>query len=142
VKKRVVDIYFIFQNPYVSYYFTFLRKIKDERNIPVDGFIECFYESIRNIFTMKGRNNSINLYVCEKMNFTERVILKADYKLRNDFKDINSFCKFYNITYNSEEFTNKNILESGINGFDKFLHRFKFLVRIHMVYISIKNRIR
>lgn len=139
-KKRKIKIYFIFQNPYVSYYFTFLRQIQNERNIPIDGFIECFYESIRNIFLIKWKDKSIELFICEKLNFTERVILKADYKIRDNFSDITTFCKFYNIEYNADDFSNKELLTSWIKQFYWFLKRFKFLVKIHVWFININRK--
>lgn len=35
-KGRISHIYFLYQNPYVSYYYTFLRKLEHKRNVPVE----------------------------------------------------------------------------------------------------------
>ncbi|HBY75414.1 TPA: hypothetical protein DEG21_06305 [Patescibacteria group bacterium] len=35
-KKRKIEIYYIFQNPYLSFLYTYLRQIQNERNISID----------------------------------------------------------------------------------------------------------
>ncbi len=66
--KRKVEIYYIFQNPYKSYFFTYLREIQEERSIDIEWFIDCFYNSIRNIYRAYTKYRSfVTLYIIEKI---------------------------------------------------------------------------
>lgn len=139
-KKRNIKIYFMFQNPYVSYYYTFLRKLKDERNIPVEGFIECFYESIKNIFIIKEKYKYIQLSICEKNNFLDKIITEKDYTIREDMDDIRKFCKLYGIAYNNSVFTYRDRLEAGIKSFDNLLNLYKPFVKLHRLFLDFKKK--
>lgn len=140
-KKRKIKIYFIFQNPYVSYYYTFLRKLNDERHIPAEWFVECFYESIRNIFIAKWKDKNIELSICEKNNFLEKVITEKDYRVRNDIDEITKFCKFYWIWYNDDQFSNRDILSDWIKWFDNLLNSYRLLVKFHGKFLDLKKKI-
>jgi len=120
-KKRKIEIYYIFQNPYLSFLYTYLRQIQNERNISIDWFIECFYESIRNIYLMKQKYDSIDLLICEKIVTLPWLFWKKDYKAYHDIENIEKFCFQYNIGYNDWEFTNRSNLKFWIDDFRKLL---------------------
>lgn len=131
-KKRRIEIYFIFQNPYISYYYTYLRELNEERNVPLDKFIECFYNSIENIYIVANKNKSLKLYICEKDNNDSHLFWKKDYNIHEEIKNITKFCNFYNIGYNWSEFTNKHILENGLVNFKKKLELISPLLRWYL----------
>lgn len=131
-KKRKIEIYFIFQNPYVSYYYTYLRELNEERNVPTDKFIECFYNSIENIFIVKEKNKLIKLYICEKDDNNSHLFWKKEYNIYDEINNITKFCNFYNIGYNWSEFTNKPILENGLLWFKKILELISPFLRLYL----------
>jgi len=138
-KNRKVEIYFIFQNPYISYYYTFLRELDEKRNIPVDWFIECFYNSIENIFDIKNKNNFVKLFICEKIYEKSKIFKKKNYKIYDNINSLTKFCNLYNIAYNWKEFTNINILKKWINDYDRDLRW--ILAPILKCYLFLKKMI-
>jgi len=133
-RKRKIEIYFIFQDPYISYYFTFLRELKQQRNIPFNWFVECFYNSIENVFYAKNKFKDSKLYICEKIPEKWKLFWKKDYKIHENIIDLTNFCKKYNIGYNWNQFTNKKILEKWIKDYNKFLSRLKWLFKIFLLF--------
>lgn len=131
-KKRKMEIYFIFQDPYISYYYTYLRELNEERNVPTDKFIECFYNSIKNIFIVKEKNKLLKLYICEKDDNSSNLFWKKEYNIYEEINDLTKFCNFYKIGYNWSEFTNKPILENGLVNFKKFLSWISPLLRWYL----------
>jgi hypothetical protein len=114
---RKVDIYFIHQNPYISYLYTFLREINEERNINVPAFVDCFYKSINNVYiAYKEYRALVNLYIVEKdsgIPFTKKGYIIHDIQ---DINTIEKFCNKFHIRYNSDtgEFINRKSFERGL----------------------------
>ncbi len=134
VHGREVDIYFLFQPPLISYYYTYLREIQQTRNIPVDGFVECFYNSIRNIFLAKNGHSNVNLYICEKT-IGNWVLINKKYMIYDtkQIKDIQTFCKKFNISYTleSDTFENENNIRETIEGFRSWLNILRPALRLY-----------
>ncbi len=126
--RRKADIYFIYQNPYISYLYTFLREINEERNIEVPKFIDCFYKSINNVYiAYKDYRNIVNLYVVEKD--SGMPFMKKGYII-HDIQDINTiekFCNKFYIRYNptTGEFENKVSFEKDLLNKRKILNFIK-----------------
>lgn len=135
-KKRKMEIYFIFQNPYISYYYTYLRELNEERNIELNKFIECFYNSIENIYIIKEKNKWINLYICEKDN-NWHIFWKKDYNIHEEINNLTKFCNFYDIAYNWSEFINKPILEKGLVSFKEMLKMISPFLRWYLFFKKI-----
>jgi UDP-N-acetylglucosamine kinase len=117
--KRKVEIYFIFQNPYKSYFFTYLREIREERSIDINQFIDCFYNSIRNIYRAYEKYKTfVSLYIIEKdigiIPFTHKPFHSIEF---DKVANIEFFCKRYNIRYNSgtEEFPNQESFRNQLD---------------------------
>ena len=114
---RRADIYFIYQNPYISYLYTFLRETNEERNIEVPKFVDCFYKSIKNVYVAyREYRNIVNLYIVEKDSGIP--FMKKNYII-HDIQDINTiekFCNKFHIRYNPDtgEFINKNSFEKEL----------------------------
>lgn len=125
-KHRKIEIFFIFQNPYVSYYYTFLREIDNERNIPIEWFIECFYNSIENIFYVKAKYESVKLFILEKNRDKN---WNRDYKHIADVNNLTLFCNQYNIDYQNEKFLKKDFLLNWIISFKKVLNAVSPLIK-------------
>lgn len=131
---RTVDIYFLFQPPLISYYYTYLREIQQTRNIPVDGFVECFYNSIRNIFLAKNGHDNVNLYICEKT-IGNGVLGNKKYMIYDtkQIKDIQTFCKKFNVAYTleSDTFENEDNIRETIEGFRFWLSTLRPVLRLY-----------
>ena len=138
-KKRKVEIYFIYQNPYVSYYYTFLRELDQKRNIPVKGFVECFYNSIENIFYIKNKHSSVKLYICEKISKNWKIFWKKDYNIYDNIKSLTNFCNSYNVGHNWEVFVNYNILEKWIHNYNINLKIISPFLRLYLFLKKSKN---
>lgn len=124
-------IYYIFQSPYLSYFYTFLRKIKNIRNVPIDVFISWFYDSIINIFEIKRLYSEIELNIWYKDK------IKNIFITYNNIDNIDFFTKKYNISYINWEFKNKNELIKNIYLFDSILRKILLLIRFYSLIISI-----
>jgi len=61
--NRKALIFYIFQNPMLSYYYTYIRKINKKRNVPIDVFISWFYDSLRNIFLINNEFKNVQLTI-------------------------------------------------------------------------------
>ena len=64
--NRNVEIYFLYQDPIVSWKFTKIRERKEFRNVPKDVFINAYLKSIENVTTVKkdfGNNIKLNLVI-------------------------------------------------------------------------------
>ncbi len=91
-------IVLIFQEPRLSFYYTFLRKLNKKRNVPIDVFVDGFYESIRNIFQIKKDFKNVEIMVAEKhYNLFAKNIY--EYKIDYDTQNIYSFCERHRIEY-------------------------------------------
>ncbi len=137
--KRKVDIYFIYQNPYISYLYTFLREINEERNIEVPRFVDCFYKSIKNVYiAYKEYRDTVNLYIVEKD--SGMPFMKKNYII-HDIQDINTiekFCNKFNIRYNpaTEEFENRVSFEKELLSDRKALNFIKPVLKGYYFLIN------
>lgn len=136
---RNVDIYFIYQNPYISYLYTFLREINEERNIEVPKFVDCFYKSINNVYiAYKDHRSIVNLYVVEKDSGIP--FMKKNYII-HDIQDINTvekFCNKFHIRYNplTGEFMNRNSFERELLSDRKTLNFIKSALKGYYFLIN------
>ncbi len=138
-RGRKADIYFIYQNPYISYLYTFLREINEERNIEVPAFVDCFYKSINNVYiAYKDYKSIVNLYVVEKdsgMPFMNKGYIIHDIQ---DINTIEKFCNKFRIRYNRDtgEFINRNIFERELLSDRKILNFIKPVLKNYYFLIS------
>ena len=56
--KRNVEIYFIYQDPILSWNFTKEREVKEKRNVPKNVFIKTYAKSMENVMSAKSRFGS------------------------------------------------------------------------------------
>lgn len=64
--KRNVEIYFLYQDPVLSWAFTKERELKERRNVPRKVFIETYINSIENVKDVKktfGSNIKLNIVI-------------------------------------------------------------------------------
>lgn len=97
--NRKVLITLIYQEPRISFYYTFLRKLDKKRNVPVDVFIDGFYDSIANVFRAIKSFKNISMMIAEKK-YKDIDGHKFEYSLHNNFKEIINFCRYFKIGYN------------------------------------------
>lgn len=140
-QNRKVDIYFIFQNPYISHYYTFLREIQHTRKIEVEGFIECFYKSIKNVYiAYTSYRNTVNLYICEKAIWMPLTKKKYVIHSASELGTIEKFCIKFNIEYTSS--TKKfNNLESLKKELENDRRLFKVISPALKFYFFIKKKL-
>lgn len=118
--NRKMLITLIFQEPRISFYYTFLRKLNKKRNVPVDVFISWFYDSIMNIFHAMKIFDGINLMIVhKKYKDIDKNIF--DYKIYSDIRDIYDFCRKFKIGYSKWIFTNRTRLKLDIESFQNTL---------------------
>lgn len=93
--KRNTMVTLVYQEPRISFYYTFLRKIYKTRNVPVEVFIDGFYSSIENIFRAK-EEFGVFLFIASKtyQNIDKR---KFTYTIHDEIKTLSSFCKKFRI---------------------------------------------
>lgn len=118
--NRFSLITLIYQEPRISFYYTFLRKINKKRNVPIDVFVDWFYSSINNVFLAVRNFNNVDLIIAHKkynpFNKDESVF-KMDYKTN----DIINFCNKYRILYKNWKFINMEKLKFDIEKFNNIL---------------------
>lgn len=135
--KWKVDIYLLFQNPLISYYYTFLRQIQHKRNIPVDWFVDCFYRSIDNVFIARDEYSNVSLYLCSVIHRKKNkfIIQELPYGMT-----IENFCKENSIWYTAENriFINRLVFEKTVNELD---NKLRILSPILKIYLSVKRYI-
>ena len=64
--NRNIEIYFLYQDPVISWKFTKIMEKKEFRNVPKDVFINAYVKSIENITTVKkkfGTRIKLNLVI-------------------------------------------------------------------------------
>lgn len=117
-RKSILTL--IFQEPRISFYYTFLRKLEKKRNVPVDIFIDGFYSSIFNVFRASREFENIKIFIASKeySNIEKR---EFTYKILESINDIESFCKKFKIWYSKWVFTNRDKLTIDIKGFQDTL---------------------
>lgn len=129
-------ITFIFQEPRISFYYTFLRKINKKRNVPIEIFIDWFYNSILNIFKAKNEFKNIDLIIANKRyNFLNKN--KYIYKIEYKVKDLKYFCNTHRIVYKKWEFKNKENLKFDLQKFQSILET-RFLFRKNTIFSRMK----
>lgn len=136
---RKADIYFIYQNPYISYLYTFLREVNEERNIEVPAFVDCFYKSIKNVYiAYKDYRHLVNLYVVEKDSGIP--FMKKNYIIHDiqDMNTIEKFCNKFRIRYNSatEEFVNRDSFQALLVSDKRKLNYIKPVLRLYYFLIN------
>ncbi len=94
--KRKSLITLIFQDPKISFYYTFLRKINKKRNVPVDVFVDGFYDSITNIFRAISVFKDTNMIIAGKK-LKDIDAHMFDYKIYSDIRNIDEFCSKFRI---------------------------------------------
>jgi len=117
-RKSLITL--IYQEPRISFYYTFLRKLDKKRNVPIDVFVDWFYNSIKNTFKAIDSFKSVDLMIAhKKYNIfnKDESIFKIDYKT----KDIISFCKVYWISYKKWKFAYKERLKIDISDYNNIL---------------------
>lgn len=119
-KWRNVLINLIFQEPRISFYYTFLRKLWKKRNVPVNVFIDGFYDSIQNIFKALRMYDNVHLTIASKK-YSDIDRHKYDYKIYTDITDIQNFCKTFRIAYAKWVFLNREKLKIDIENFQSTL---------------------
>ena len=79
--KRIVQVYYIYQDPIVAWEFTKKREVIEHRGIPKDFFIQSFFQSKDNVNKLKqefGSNIQLHLIVKNFENDTEQFKLNID----------------------------------------------------------------
>lgn len=140
--KRNTMVTLVYQEPRISFYYTFLRKIYKTRNVPVEVFIDGFYSSIENVFRAK-EEFGVFLFIASKtyQNIDKR---KFTYKIHDEIKTLSSFCKKFRIWYTEWVFSNKYYLTLDIESFQDTLNanyrgKGSFLSWLKLWYFKIKN---
>jgi len=63
--NRNIEIYFLYQDPIISWKFTKIRERKEFRNVPKDVFINAYLKSIENVTTVKKDFGNKILLTCD-----------------------------------------------------------------------------
>lgn len=118
--KRKSLITLIFQEPKISFYYTFLRKLDKKRNVPVSVFVDGFYDSIKNAFRAVDDFESTNMIIAGKKlkDIDGRVF---DYKIYSEIENIFQFCDIFRIEYIDGVFSNKEKVRVDIENFQTIL---------------------
>ena len=115
--KRNVLVTLVFQDPRISFYYTFLRKLKKKRNVPIDVFIDGFYGSIESVFKVKKNFKEINIMIaCKKYALRDRK--QFSYDVNYEIWGVSQFCKKYGVWYYKWNFINRNRLQLDIEDFN------------------------
>lgn len=64
--KRNIEIYFIYQDPLLSWEFTKKRELKEKRNVPKHVFVDSYINSIKNVQEAKksfGKDIKLNIVI-------------------------------------------------------------------------------
>ncbi len=120
--ERKCLVALVFQDPRVSFYYTFLRKLKKKRNVPIDVFVDGFYGSIESVFLVKKHFKNVDIIIAnKKYNFAnkDKFTYNVDYAVSN----IVEFCKNYHIAYNKGIFTNRYKVKLDIESFNDTLSK-------------------
>lgn len=106
----------IYQEPRISFYYTYLRKINKKRNVPIEVFIDWFYYSIENAFKAIQEFSHSELIIAHKK---YNPLNKDNSKFLMDYKTntIKKFSKKYRINYKNNEFKNKEKLMLDLKKF-------------------------
>ncbi len=119
-RKSLITL--IFQEPRISFYYTFLRKINKKRNVPIEVFVDWFYNSIYNVFKVINSNSDVDLIIAHKRYNT----LDKDtsyFDINNKIRTLQEFCTYYKILYKHWEFKNKENLKLDIEKYNNILER-------------------
>lgn len=114
----------IFQEPRISFYYTFLRKLKKKRNVPIDVFVDWFYDSIDNVFKAVNSFENLDLMIAHKTySFLDKDkwVFKIDYETNDLYK----FCGKYRILYKKWKFINRENLKLDIERYNNILQEEK-----------------
>lgn len=92
-KGRTVIIYYLYQDPLVSWDFTRAREKIEYRNIPLAAFVKAFFKSRENVNRIKqtfGKQVRLNVVVKDFERGLEQTHLnveKVDYYVKNDYTE-------------------------------------------------------
>src|SRR3989344_5648190 len=78
--NRNIEIYFLYQDPVISWKFTKIREKKEFRNVPKDIFINAYVKSIENVNTVKknfGNKIKLNLVIKDFTKGSQTLYLDA-----------------------------------------------------------------
>lgn len=117
-RKSLITL--IFQDPRISYYYTFLRKINKKRNVPIDVFIDWFYYSISNSFKAIKSFKNVDLMIAHKR-YSPLNKEKFHYDINYKIDNIVDFCNRYRILYKNWEFKNYERLKFDIEKYNNIL---------------------
>ncbi|MDQ7008932.1 MAG: zeta toxin family protein [Candidatus Gracilibacteria bacterium] len=118
--NRFSLITLIFQEPRLSFYYTFLRKIEKKRNVPIDVFVDGFYSSIENVFKAIGNFDNTELMIAHKV-YTPLNTGKGIFKIDNKTDNIYKFCEKYRLFYKKGKFLYREKLILDINIYNDIL---------------------
>ncbi len=138
--NRKILITLIFQEPRISFYYTYLRKINKKRNVPIDVFIDWFYFSIENVFKIKNEFNNIEIIIANKKYHSLNKD-KYKYLIDYDILNINDFCKKYHIKYKNWKFENRDYLKFDLIDFKNILDEHHFKSNIFLLKFISKFKI-
>lgn len=98
-RKRIVEIYYIYQAPLVAWSFTQAREGKEGRKVPKTTFIKAFFNAYRNVQKVKDEfGDQVQLNVIKK-NYQQ--------KTERAWLNISSIDKHINIPYTKQALTKK-----------------------------------
>jgi len=120
--NRKILVTLIFQEPRISFYYTYLRKLNKKRNVPIDIFIDGFYCSIKNLFLAKEKFPNIEIIIANKK---YHPLNKDKYKYIVDYdtNNIKVFSKKYHVKYNNWIFENREKLKLDLIDFKNILDK-------------------
>lgn len=98
-RGRLIEIFYIFQDPLVAWQFTKKREIEEGRSIPVDFFVHSFFQAIENVNKIKSIFKSDI-----KLNFSEKDYQHRVVKSEVDIENIDNYLK---IKYTENELKKK-----------------------------------
>ncbi len=118
--NRFSLITLIYQEPRISFYYTFLRKLKKKRNVPINVFVDWFYSSIENTFKATKKFKNLDLMIAHKV-YNPLKRDKWTFKIDNKTKNIYDFCDKYRIYYKKWTFLYSKKLEFDIIKYNNIL---------------------
>lgn len=110
----------VFQDPRISFYYTYLRKINKKRNVPIDVFIDGFYSSMENVFKAKNDFKDFEVMIAYKK-YSIHNKNKVKYEINYNIQNIHDFCSTYKVWYRKGIFTNRHIIKLDIEAFNDTL---------------------
>ncbi len=77
--QRLVEIYYIYQDPVVAWKFVKVREQKQGRKVPLEYFIHCYFASVLNVQSAKVKyGDKVKTYFAEKNYLTQFEYVEFD----------------------------------------------------------------